>query len=170
MYDMIMEHNFLSSRIDVLLANLDVFYTPPWMRILPYMAGIAAGVLLAHLRRIKFTATQRYVRLFWLQFAVVCTISLFAMYFKTVPVWTFAAAFSVGRLVIALSWASAVLACALGMGGEVATWLGGRVFVHLDRLTYAMFVLNPVVVGALNAGRQPAEEHFDVMASVRTSA
>lgn len=156
----------LTPRIDVLLANLDAFYTPPWMRILPYMAGIVGGVLIERLKRNKFTATPSRIRAYWILVGGVCIGSLFALYLKTIPVWSFAAAFSVGRLVMSLCWTSAIGACTLGMGGTVARMLSSQLFVHMDRLTYMMFVLNPVLVGAVNAGQQNAVDHFDVVPTV----
>lgn len=157
----------LSRRIDVLLASLNIFYTPPWMRILPYMAGIVTGVVLVHIKSRKFKPSLRSQRTYWIVFGMIIVQSLFVTYFKNVPVWLFAASFSVGRFALALVWGSALIACALGLGGVGNRILSGAVFVHLDRLSYAMYVLNPVLVVAMNAGQQ-ATAHYELVPTVRT--
>lgn len=136
------------------------------MRIVPYMAGTFAGILLVHLKKIKRTVPAHQMQLFWMGFGLAIFVSLFATYFKAIPVWSFALAFSLGRLLLALSWSSAIVACALGHGGAIARVLSGWVFVHLDRLSYMMYLLNPVLVAALNAGQQSVA-HYEVVSTVR---
>lgn len=156
----------LLPRVDSLLANLDVFYTPPWMRILPYMVGILVGVLWVRMDSSKVHITNSsWVRAYWFAVGGVAVASLFGIYFKTAPDWMFAVGFSVGRLVLSLCWASAIVACAVGHGGAFNRLLSCRVFVHLDRLTYMMYLLNPVIVVALVAG-QTTTESFEVASTV----
>lgn len=152
-----------------MLANLEVFYTPPWMRILPYMIGILVGVMWVRMDGFKVHITNSsWIRAYWSAVGVVVVASLFGIYFKSAPEWMFAFGFSVGRLVLGLCWGSAIIVCAVGHGGSFSRMLSCRMFVHLDRLTYMMYLLNPVIVVALVAG-QTTTESFEIVSTVSKS-
>lgn len=157
--------NSLFHRIDIVWRNADIIYTPPWMRILPYMVGIMSGIVLVHMRSTKINVHPFALKAYWTLVTVFIVASMFASYFKGVPLWLFAVFWSVGRLCLALCWSSAIVAFALGLGNTMNGWLSCASLAHFDRLTYMMYLLNPLVVVALAAFGDPAG-HYDVASTV----
>lgn len=158
--------NVVPFRIDIVWTKVDAIYTPPWMRILPYMVGIASGIALVQLRSTKITVHPLAMKAYWTVVTAIIVASIFSSYFKNVPLWLFAVFWSLGRLCLALCWSSGILVCALGLGGTVNRLLSSDLLAYSDRLTYMMFLLNPVVVVSLSALGDPAG-HYDIASTVR---
>lgn len=153
------------NRIDSFFANFNVMYTPPWMRAHPYLAGAIVGYIMALMKERKFHLDTLERIVYWTLAVVVLACSLFITYFKDAPPILFAIIFSLGRPLLSLVWGSVVAMCALGQGGFVQHVLSSRFLCHLDRVSFMMFLLNPVVITAINAGQERGA-HFDAASVV----
>lgn len=140
-------------------------YTPPWMRAHPYLAGAIVGYTMVQMKDRKYRLESLGRIAYWTIAGVVLACSLFITYFKDAPPLIFAVIFSVGRPVLSLVWGSVVAMCALGQGGRVQNVLSSRFLSHLDRVSFMMFLLNPVVITALNVGSEGGA-HFDAASVV----
>lgn len=135
-------------------------YTPPWMRSHPYLAGAVVGYTMAKMKDTKFNMDRSTRFIYWTLTSIVLACSLFITYFKDAPPIIFAIIFSFGRPLLSLMWGSIVAMCSLGQGGRAQHVLSSRFLSHLDRVSFMMFLLNPVVITSLNAGQERGA-HFD---------
>lgn len=148
-----------------MFAALNTFFSPPWMRIHSYMAGVIVGYLMVHLQKAKPKLSTQFVRCYWTVSSFVFVCSLFAGYFKDTSPFGFAIALSVGRLVMGLFWGSVVTMCFLGHGGVLQRFLSCTVLAHLNKVSYMMYLLNPVTISLL-AGCQQSANHFETTSIV----
>lgn len=162
----------MRSRIDSAFANIVHIYTVPWMRIGPYMSGVAFGFAIDRLRKqspskLTFGSHDRLRRAYWIVTMAAFLMTLFVAFDKRTTfgrtLFPFVAAF--GRHFIGALVGSVIAACALQCGGWFDRFLSARPFVHLNRLTYFGYLLNPVVVVALRAASE-STAHYDVAAMV----
>lgn len=153
------------NRIDSFFANFDVMYTLPWMRAHPYLIGAIVGYNMTIFKDQKFHLDSSKRFIYWIVSVLVLICSLFITYFKDAPPIIFAIIFAVGRPLLSLVWGSIVCMCALGQGGLVQHVLTSRFLSHLDRVSFMMFLLNPVVITALNVGQERGA-HFDAASVV----
>lgn len=116
---------------------------------------------------LKFNLRKRTCVAYWTAALIVFVTSLYSMYFKDVPSILFAMTFSVGRFLLALFWGSVLLMCHLGYGRWLEAALTNRTLLHLNKLSYMMYMVNPVVISWLSLGRADSSEHFDVFSYVR---
>lgn len=140
-------------------------YTPPWMRAHPYLAGAMVGYTMAWMKDRKFHLGPLGGAIYWTVATSVLACSLFITYFKDAPPIMFAVIFALGRPLLSLVWGSVVAMCALGQAGRVQHVLSSRFFSHLDRVSFMMFLLNPVVITAINVGQERGA-HFDAASVV----
>ncbi|KAJ6633837.1 Nose resistant to fluoxetine protein 6, partial [Pseudolycoriella hygida] len=137
----------------------DDMYTSPWTRILPYLIGVGSGWFLLHHKHTlnidkKLT---KYIYLAAASIIVACHCSAInrALSYKFVaPLITLIRIFYSGSTV----WI--VLASTSENGAAITKWLNHRIFVHLNKLSYGIYLLNPVVV-ALVYGLKNHSDHFD---------
>ena len=124
------------------------YYFKPWTRMGPYIVGVAAGGLLAG-KNIRLTRGSSL--LCWLVFtasglAVVYGLrgDISARHMSSVG----AAALynTVSRSVWAACVCWVVVACSLGYGGLVNSFLSWAPFVSLGRLTYMAYLIHPVIL------------------------
>lgn len=137
----------------------------------PYLAGGIAGYIMVNLSAAPqtkmFTLKQRTIVVYWMGAIAVFIFSLFATYLKDVPSILFAVAFSMGRFLLALFWGSVLVMCHIGYGGWLERAFGHRILLHLNKLSYMMYMVNPVVISWLSLGRAETSEHFDIFSYVR---
>lgn len=135
------------------------------MRAHPYLTGAIVGYTMALMKDRKFHLGSFGRVIYWMIACVVLTCSLFITYFKDAPPLIFAIIFALGRPLLSLVWGSVVALCALGQGGRVQHVLCSRFLSHLDRVSFMMFLLNPVVITAINVGQEQGA-HFDASSVV----
>lgn len=139
------------------------------MRIGPYMTGSAFGFAIHHFRKRnsqKLMISRRLIRAYWIIAAAVFLLSLFVAYDKSITFGIlFPGIMAFGRHFIGALVGSLIVACSFQCGGWLGRFLSSRLFVHLNRLTYFGYLLNPVVVVALR-GASESSDHFDVASMV----
>lgn len=157
--------NFTSFRIDSFLANLGVFYIPPWTRAHPYMAGIFTGFVMVQIKDKQLKLKNWVVRSYWSIATIIFIFTLFVLYDKNIPSFMFAISYSVGRFLLALFWGSVVMMCYLGYGGIFNRFFSSQILAHLNKLAYMMYLLNPVIVTVMRTGSE-SSSHFDFSSMV----
>lgn len=130
-----------------------------------YMAGVFVGYKMVQFQKNKPNLSRTFVCCYWIITMIVFLFSLFAAYFKDVSPFEFAIALSVGRLLLSLFWGSIVAMCFLGHGGVLQRFLSCNVLIHLNKVSYMMYLLNPVVITLL-CGFQQNSNHYDLMSVV----
>lgn len=147
-------------RIDSLLSNLGQYYVAPWMRMQPYLVGAIIGFVMHKLKDLKIKRPKYFVESYWTITIPIFLLTLFITYFKNISYVFFAITFSVGRFCLSLFLGSMVIMCHLGYGGLINRILSSKIFVHLNKLTYLMFLLNPFFITLIEAGRS-SSSHYD---------
>lgn len=168
-------------------------YIAPWARILPYLIGVGCGYAmftfngvmpLGKVSLIKlFRKKNRFVHSKW---NLIVSLSLFPK--KSIKIiWTVMITIAISSHVSTLnrdithyvaaplitfirifypasiSWM--IIASQTGHGGTFAKILDCPVFVHVNKLSYAIYLLNPVVISTLY-GWQDHSTHIDPISMV----
>ncbi|XP_052873848.1 nose resistant to fluoxetine protein 6-like [Anopheles cruzii] len=139
-----LNHRFIPS-YDVLFNTGDALYLAPWSRVSPYVVGVYFGWMMAA-RRGKFTPTQKEYRVYWL---LACFCTIFSMHSTIKRNFPFPIASTVMVAVRWLiSWAACwvILATGCGFSNAVTRVLSSKFFVHINKLTYGIYLLNPVII------------------------
>lgn len=132
------------------------------------MTGAAFGFAIHRLRKHspKLVIPQTVLRSYWLITTIAFVMTLFVAYDKIVIFGClFPVVVAFGRHFIGMLVGSVVAACSLQYGGWLNRLLSARLFVHVNRLTYFAYLLNPIVVVALH-GASESCAHYDVAGMV----
>lgn len=86
---------------------------------------------------------------------------LFVTSFREATNLSFALASTFGRYIFGLFIGSVVAMFHFGYGGILNTFFSHKFFVHLNKTTYIMYLIHPIVILFLNS-TQEASPHFDV--------
>ena len=140
-------------------------YIKPYTRIGPYLIGMALGFILYILDgKIRLSRTQTIAG--WI-FAVCANLGiLFAMLPVNAgyPLPDILAGIysSTSRVIWALSLAWITFACSAGKGGLLGTMLSSRLWLPWSRLTYAAYLIHPIIMAVFYGSRQTTFEfsHF----------
>uniref|UniRef100_A0AAG5D623 Nose resistant-to-fluoxetine protein N-terminal domain-containing protein n=1 Tax=Anopheles atroparvus TaxID=41427 RepID=A0AAG5D623_ANOAO len=130
---------------DVLYNTGDALYTAPWSRVSPYVVGVYFGWLLATSRG-KFSFSPKQYRVYWL---LACFCVIFSMHSTIKRNFPFPIASTVMVAVRWLiSWAASwvILATGFGYSNIVTRVLSAKFFVHINKLTYGIYLLNPLII------------------------
>ena len=131
----------------------DVLYDKPWIRISPYLIGLASGCLIYQLKT-KYSKMNKSVRLWvyacvgWL-LAIALNISVvYGVYHADLRLSTPLGKLntSLGRAAWTLGVAWMTVACIAGFGGPVNWVLSLPPLRPLSRLTYAAYLIHPLVI------------------------
>ncbi|KAK9686442.1 Nose resistant-to-fluoxetine protein, N-terminal domain [Popillia japonica] len=139
-----MQYNYVA-RVEEPFALFDQLYDKPWMRIGPYLVGMATGYILFRFDgKIKLPS---YVVVSGWILAVGLVLSLVYGLGKgelVTPVSAIYATFGHTSWGLALAWIT--VSCCWGYGGPVNSLLGFRGFLPLSRLTYCAYLIHPVIM------------------------
>lgn len=150
---------------DVVTEYYGSVYIKPYTRMGPYLIGMALGFILYTMEgKIRLSRTQTIVG--WI--CAVC--ANFGILFAMLPVNAgyhlpdvLAGIYSsTSRVIWALSLAWITFACSAGKGGLLGTMLSSRLWLPWSRLTYAAYLIHPVVMAVFYGSRQTTFEfsHF----------
>lgn len=131
----------------------------------PYLGGAIIGYIMFQLKSQTYTKSNAIIVLYWVAAVPIFIASLFVTYFKETSSTAFAFVSSFGRFFLALFVGSLVIVCHLGHGGIINRCLSHRIFTHLNRLTYFIYLLNPFVITLIRA-TQDSSAHFDISSMV----
>uniref|UniRef100_A0A182NT32 Uncharacterized protein n=1 Tax=Anopheles dirus TaxID=7168 RepID=A0A182NT32_9DIPT len=158
-----LNYRFMPS-YDVLYNTGDALYTAPWSRVSPYVVGVYFGWLLASSRD-KFTITQKQFRWYWL---LACICVIFSMHCTVKRNFPFPIASTVMVTVRWLiSWAACwvILATSCGFSNFVTRVLSSKLFVHINKLTYGIYLINPLIIIA-TFGVSDSSVHADPIPAI----
>ncbi|KAJ6632736.1 Nose resistant to fluoxetine protein 6 [Pseudolycoriella hygida] len=150
----------LLPRFDSVLYHLDEFYIEPWNRMHPYLAGCAVGYVMFKIKDKKFPK-NRFITVSYCTGAIVTFVAtLFSTSFTGATSLIFALALSFGRFFMGLFIGSIVVMCHIGYGGMMNTFVSHRLFVHVNKVTYVMYLVHPLIIIFFNANLD-ASPHYD---------
>ncbi|XP_013389109.1 nose resistant to fluoxetine protein 6 isoform X2 [Lingula anatina] len=129
-------------------------YVKPYTRVAPYLVGMMVAYFIQQLKGARKRISMITISLGWLvsvALAVVCiyiTVLAYSVYHGDY-LWNQGGKLVYGtfsKFAWALSLAWVVYACYHGYGGYVKDFLSWRVWVPLGRLTYAAYLIHPIVI------------------------
>ncbi|XP_037032707.1 nose resistant to fluoxetine protein 6-like isoform X2 [Bradysia coprophila] len=143
---------------DVMHELGDDMYTSPWTRILPYLIGVGSGWILLNRKDTLNIDKKSTNYLFLVAISIIAACHCSAInrglsYKLAAPLITMIRIFYSG----ATAWI--ILASTSANSVPIAKFLNHTFFVHLNKLSYGIYLLNPVVV-ALVYGFKDDSEHF----------
>ncbi|KAI4499227.1 hypothetical protein M0802_005810 [Mischocyttarus mexicanus] len=139
-------------------------YYSPWTRIGPYLVGVIAGYIVVKLNN-KLLWKKETLILFWIVGSLCNLLVLFGLYQKRMSVLSRAIYTALGRNVWAIGIAWVIIACCTDNGGIVKRILSLKIWVPLSRLTYAAYLLNPLIIVSINLLRETSV-HFNSLESI----
>nr|CAD7414833.1 unnamed protein product [Timema poppensis] len=165
-------------KLDQQLNMLHILYDPPWTRIGPYIVGMVTGYLVVKLNGC-LPLNKCTVALAWIVGSVFNLAPLFGLYDRDISPFTAAIYVALSRTAwgIGLSWL--IVACCTNNAGVfvfnnmddllfiITTGFINRIlsfpgWVPMSRLTYCAYLLNPMLMGSVNLGRETAM-HIDLL-------
>ncbi|XP_044001011.1 nose resistant to fluoxetine protein 6-like, partial [Aphidius gifuensis] len=139
--------------MDIQWATQDYLYDPPWMRIGPYLIGIAAGYIFAKIQR-KWKANKIKVWIVWMLALLAIVGTLFSLHDKKLSVLYLAFYNGFSRSVYGIGIALIIIACETGHGGFLNSILSCKFLLPLSRLTYCAYLLNPMIINVIYLGNE----------------
>ncbi|KAB0800340.1 hypothetical protein PPYR_06080 [Photinus pyralis] len=139
-----MQYKYVA-RIEEPFALFDQLYDKPWLRIGPYLIGMATGYLLL---RMKYKMVMPKVVVFgaWV-LSLGCLLVLVYGLGRdglVIPVSAFYASLGHTAWGLAIAWIT--IACSTGYGGPIDSVLSFRGIYPLSRLTYCAYLIHPVIM------------------------
>ncbi|XP_015189629.1 PREDICTED: nose resistant to fluoxetine protein 6-like isoform X2 [Polistes dominula] len=141
-------YNFIPT-MDKLLNLMDVIYYPPWIRIGPYIVGVMTAYIVVKLNN-KLLWKRKTIILFSILASLCNLLVLFGLYLRRMSVLTAAIYVALSRTVWAIGIAWLLIACCTNNGGIVNSILSCKVWIPFSRLTYAAYLLNPIVISSMS--------------------
>ncbi|KAK4881268.1 hypothetical protein RN001_004587 [Aquatica leii] len=139
-----MQYKYVA-RIEEPFALFDQLYDKPWLRISPYLVGMATGYTLLRIDY-KLVLPKMAVLSGWL-ISLTCLISLVYGLGREglqIPASAFYAALGHTAWGLCLAWIT--IACSTGNGGPIQSLLSYRGIYPLSRLSYCAYLIHPVIM------------------------
>ncbi|KAF5296750.1 hypothetical protein FQR65_LT19797 [Abscondita terminalis] len=139
-----MQYKYVA-RIEEPFALFDQLYDKPWLRITPYLIGMATGYLLLKIDY-KIAIPKIVVLLGWL-ISLTCLISLvYGLGREGLVIPASAVYAALGHTAWGLCLAWITIACSTGNGGPINALLSYRGIYPLSRLSYCAYLIHPVLM------------------------
>ncbi|CAD7078531.1 unnamed protein product [Hermetia illucens] len=141
--------NGITFQIDVISLTTENVYIKPWTRVPPYFGGVFMGWFLYRIRNstVKLSTLTRTT--FWVVAIVIHLATIFMSYWKTTPVWLVSSIMSFGKVLFGIFIGSLISICQLGYGGAFAKVMGSRLFLYLNKFSFSMYMVAPIVITIL---------------------
>uniref|UniRef100_A0A1A9WWG1 Nose resistant-to-fluoxetine protein N-terminal domain-containing protein n=1 Tax=Glossina brevipalpis TaxID=37001 RepID=A0A1A9WWG1_9MUSC len=147
---------------DTFLATANHIYLSPFVRSLPYIMGaIGAWYLVEHRERIK-TLSEPHVGLLWNLAILTFFLCLFSTAKRDLSSFGAVTLIVVGRLCLSAAICWTIIGSATGRTCWWSQFLESKPFQHLNKLSYAIYLLNPFVI-VLFFSMTSASIHADLM-------
>ena len=136
-------------------AKHGVLYVRPWARMSPYIIGFLTGYIL-HKKHCRVQMNKVYVVIGWCLSIGMALSTVYGLYYyyshpeTKMPMVASGFYVSLCRTAWSLSLAWLVVACASGYGGPVNWLLSWKVWAPLGRLTFAAYLVHPIIVVLYN--------------------
>ncbi|XP_059609622.1 nose resistant to fluoxetine protein 6-like [Phlebotomus argentipes] len=155
--------NRFQCSFDVIYNTGNELYMAPWNRIHPYIAGIFAGWYLIS-RSGKVNISPRRVKLLKAVSVFFFLLSIHSTVVRTVPYQHAAILLTVGRFAFGFSVVWLILCSICGFGGWFTDMLSAKLFVHINKLSYGVYLLNPLIISTIH-GLRDGSSHFSPVIS-----
>ncbi|XP_055312462.1 O-acyltransferase like protein-like [Sitodiplosis mosellana] len=149
---------------DVLHSLLSDIYIRPWTRVLPYLVGVAAGYVM-YMMKGKLPLGEKTIKITWIVMITIPILCHKSTINPNTSYVTTAFALTIMRILYPASISWMILASHAGYGGRFAKFLNHPIFVHINKLSYGIYLLNPVVI-ILVYGWQDHSTHIDPVSMV----
>ncbi|XP_015123942.1 nose resistant to fluoxetine protein 6 [Diachasma alloeum] len=136
--------------VDEQLNTLDIFYDPPWMRIGPYLVGLATAYILITVLRKRLNVKTKTLWLFWFLGLSCIVLVLFGLYERRIPIVPTSFYIALYRTVWSLGIAWIVVACSTNHGGIINRILSFKIWQPFSKLSYCAYLLNPILIAVLH--------------------
>nr|XP_014094116.1 nose resistant to fluoxetine protein 6 [Bactrocera oleae]XP_036233465.1 nose resistant to fluoxetine protein 6 [Bactrocera oleae] len=143
-YSIGLDSKFQLSFDSVLATGTDI-YISPFVRILPYVLGaVTAWYLLQRQSQIDISELKE--KCFWNLAIFVFFSCIYSTVKRDMSVFLSITLFIVGRLLFSLSVCWMIVGSATGRGVWWSRILEAKVFQHINRVTYGIYLLNPFII------------------------
>ncbi|XP_078044851.1 nose resistant to fluoxetine protein 6 [Augochlora pura] len=149
--------------VDGMHRTLTEIYMRPWLRIGPFLVGMATAVILDKMDN-KAQLTRRNLTIGW-TLGILCNCSiLFAGVERDLPVYASVIYGSMSRTFwgVGISWLT--FACVTNNGGIVNKILSCKLMIPFSRLTFCAYLMNPFIISSLNLHNK-YPHYFDILAT-----
>ncbi|XP_055680187.1 nose resistant to fluoxetine protein 6-like [Lutzomyia longipalpis] len=155
-------HRFQCS-FDVIYNTGTELYMAPWNRIHPYISGILAGWYLIS-RDGKLNISQKTVRTLNGLSIFFFLLSMHSTIVRSVAYPWASVLITMGRFAFGLTITWLILCSKCGFGGWFTDFLSARPFVHINKLSYGVYLLNPLIITTIH-GLRDGSSHFSPVIS-----
>ncbi|XP_015188578.1 PREDICTED: nose resistant to fluoxetine protein 6-like [Polistes dominula] len=135
--------------VDKIINLMDVIYYPPWIRIGPSLVGVITAFIVIKLNN-KLLWKKKTIIFFSILASLCNLLVLFGLYERRISVLNAAIYVALSRTVWAIGIAWLLIACCTNNGGIVNSILSWKVWIPFSRLTYAAYLINPIVISSVN--------------------
>ncbi|KAH8371386.1 hypothetical protein KR093_007149 [Drosophila rubida] len=156
-------HDFEFS-FDAIYATASLVYTSSFVRVVPYIVGAIAAWCL-HEGRLQFELSDLQERCVWHFCLFAFMVCIFSTAKRDLGYLITISLFVLGRVLFSLFLCWMIIGSARGRGVWWSRLLEAPVFQHINRLTYAIYLLNPLVI-SLVYSLTTASSHVDVFMMV----
>ncbi|XP_053687195.1 nose resistant to fluoxetine protein 6-like [Sabethes cyaneus] len=133
---------------DVLYNTGSALYIAPWARMSPYVVGVYFGWLLAATRG-KLVFTEQQYRKYWVLACVAMICSMHCTIKRDFPFALASTVMVIVRILVALASCWIIVAQATGYSNAVIRFLSSKFFIHINKLTYGIYLINPLIITAV---------------------
>uniref|UniRef100_A0A1B0CRE7 Nose resistant-to-fluoxetine protein N-terminal domain-containing protein n=2 Tax=Lutzomyia longipalpis TaxID=7200 RepID=A0A1B0CRE7_LUTLO len=155
-------HRFQCS-FDVIYNTGTELYMAPWNRIHPYISGILAGWYLIS-RDGKLNISPKTVRTLNGLSIFFFLLSMHSTIVRSVAYPWASVLITMGRFAFGLTITWLILCSKCGFGGWFTDFLSARPFVHINKLSYGVYLLNPLIITTIH-GLRDGSSHFSPVIS-----
>jgi len=120
-------------------------YTSPFVRVLPYIVGAIAAWFYQE-QRLQFEMSERRTRRYWHLSLKVFVGCIYSTVKRDLGTLITISLFVLGRGLFSLTVCWMIVGSASGTGVWWSRLLEAKCFQHLNRLSYAIYLLNPLVI------------------------
>ncbi|KAM7343794.1 nose resistant to fluoxetine protein 6-like [Cochliomyia hominivorax] len=145
---------------DTFFATGTDIYISPFVRVLPYIMGAAAGWYFLEYKKREFDLSEFQEKLFWNLSILTFFICIYSTIKRDMSYIMAISLFVVGRFLFSISICWMIIGSATGRKSTWSRFLEAKPFQHLNRLSYAIYLLNPFVI-ALFFGLTSVSTHAD---------
>ncbi|KAL9915224.1 nose resistant to fluoxetine protein 6-like isoform 1-T3 [Glossina fuscipes fuscipes] len=131
---------------DTFLATANYIYLSPFVRSLPYIMGAMGAWHLIENRERLITLSEAHISLRWNLAILVFFICLFSTAKRDLSSLGAVTLIVVGRLCLSAAICWTVIGSATGRSCWWSQLLEAKLFQHLNKLSYAIYLLNPLVI------------------------
>uniref|UniRef100_A0A1B0CRE8 Nose resistant-to-fluoxetine protein N-terminal domain-containing protein n=1 Tax=Lutzomyia longipalpis TaxID=7200 RepID=A0A1B0CRE8_LUTLO len=146
--------DFQCESFDVMFATLNIVYYKFWCRISPYIAGVFMGYIMRKILKDDLKIKTPFVVSVWTCIGILLPTSVTVTYWRNLPAWVCSIILAGGRVAVGIGTGVAIILCHLGHGGWFNAIFSHGIFQHGQKLTYTIYLLNPLVIFLLAGAKE----------------